>query len=996
MSSFQFWKSWHKTDQIIFLVCCICIVPAIIFFWQGWLVSPAPVITFEHFQQVQQVEATSHTFKVGLINLAVPADSYVILENIFGSRLQPNVLASYIFLVGLSVSFLFLVTIISSLTRFWFLIGMGLVILFLSSLQLEALEVFGLKNKTIAITLVLLFGGLAYYFHFIKKEATFAQRLVSFLVLIVAVGLLLNFFSKAAVPFLHLSVNGLITGIILSVIFIMIVAHEIIAAFVTITTQSVKSSKSLGHFLVLTVAYLINLFLMFASKMGFIDWDFFTINSFFVLTVSAFLGVWGFRQRSPVYENILSTESLGMFFYCSMMLAAFSTLGYFASTASDRMMDAMDDLILAAHLGGGLIFALYIIANFAPMLVKNLPVHKVLYKPETMPYFTFRLMSVIATFAVLSLSASWKTYINQATASYYLAYGDLYLSQGDDATAETFYLKSVQFRNQNLHAHYALASIYSGRNDSFKEKKEFEKAEDRTPSVPVYLNLSRAYANHGDVLESALTIDEGKKVFPKSGELQNAAGLSFLKLKSIDSALYFFQRTKKSSGTKQVGETNYLAASALFKINNPLDTLISFEGAKKNGVNVNRLALANTQHRAIAFENKFIPDSVLSVYQALLLCNYFVNQKEKADTSLINQALRLERKPVNDDFKEQLLIASAHALYDQGQVKRALEIIRGVAFTAANGKTFSLMGLWLLEQKNPLVASAYFKMAAEKQQPMALYHQAIAETEADNLNQAYVSWDSLSRSKNPNVAAFAVMIKKVLLSKSSQTNTLTEEEKYYFCRYKIALTDSSLFEKTVNEIVDEKLKDRAMVDRSQKWFALDEIERSSKQLRQVSGNVDKILRAEMDQLGLILAAEKGDWNFVGKKLNSGVEVPFNQRIYLEALLAEQNGNAKAAAVRYHYLVNANNQFEEGIVAASRFFANDTTDRLKNFSLLVDGLLAKPNSVKILKQHVLQCIGLGLQQEAQDSLDKLRLLMLPSSFKKFIAAHPDYFGVEKNN
>jgi hypothetical protein len=52
-------------------------------------------------------------------------------------------------------------------------------------------------------------------------------------------------------------------------------------------------------------------------------------------------------------------------------------------------------------------------------------------------------------------------------------------------------------------------------------------------------------------------------------------------------------------------------------------------------------------------------------------------------------------------------------------------------------------------------------------------------------------------------------------------------------------------------------------------------------------------------------------------------------------------------------------------------------------------------VKILKEHVLQCIGIGLQQDAQDSLDKLRLLMLPSSFKKFIAAHPDYFGVEGN-
>src|SRR5205814_5401692 len=134
-----------------------------------------------------------------------------------------------------------------------------------------------------------------------------------------------------------------------------------------------------------------------------------------------------------------------------------------------------------------------------------------------------------------------------------------------------------------------------------------------------------------------------------------------------------------------------------------------------------------------------------------------------------------------------------------------------------------------------------------------------------------------------------------------------------------------------------------------------------------------------------------DWNFVGKKINDGVEIPFNLRIYLEALQAEQSGNTNEAALRYHYLFNANNQFEEGIVAASRFVANDTTDRLKNFSLLVDGLLAKPNSVRILKQHVLECIALGFQQDAQDSLNKLQAILPKDSFRRFIKAHPDLFG-----
>src|SRR5262249_19765523 len=155
----------------------------------------------------------------------------------------------------------------------------------------------------------------------------------------------------------------------------------------------------------------------------------------------------------------------------------------------------------------------YVIANFGPMLVQNMPVHKVLYKPETMPYFTYRLMSIIAVFAVVSTAVSWKTYMNLATASYYHAYGDLYLSQGEQGRAEAYYTKSVQFRNQNLHAHYGLASIYGSRYESIKERKAFEKTVQWSPSVPVYLNLSEAYASQGNDLEATLILGEGRKAF---------------------------------------------------------------------------------------------------------------------------------------------------------------------------------------------------------------------------------------------------------------------------------------------------------------------------------------------------------------------------------------------------------------------------------------------------------------------------------------------------
>ncbi len=114
MRSLQFWKSWNTPNRTIFSILSLLIFSAIVFFWWGWSASPAPTVTYDHFQQIQRIEVPSHSFQVGLINLHIPADSYVIFENIFGSKLQPNRLALSIFLGAFAVSFLIFVSIVST------------------------------------------------------------------------------------------------------------------------------------------------------------------------------------------------------------------------------------------------------------------------------------------------------------------------------------------------------------------------------------------------------------------------------------------------------------------------------------------------------------------------------------------------------------------------------------------------------------------------------------------------------------------------------------------------------------------------------------------------------------------------------------------------------------------------------------------------------------------------------------------------------------------
>lgn len=988
MYSIQFWKHWQRPYQFLFWLLSGCLVIVLVLFWKGYFDYPAPAITLDHYQQLQSLEAPSHSFSVGLINLTVPAESYVILEHIFGSSLRPNVFASYFFLATLVIAFIFFVSIVTDLSRYRFLMAMGVAILFLASLQVDTIEVFGLTNRSITAALIVIYGLLAFYFHALKTEASFLQRLLSFSMLTALIGFIISFFTKTQLPLLNLSANGLMAGVIVTLLFILTVSHEIVASFITIITRSLKSEKSLQHFLILTAIYLINVFLIFASKMGIIEWSFFSVSPFFLISVSMVLGIWGFKQREPIHETILNHEPLRIYFFLSLALVSLGTMTFFVSSASDMMIDALEDFVVAAHFGGGLIFALYVIANFAPMLVKNLSVYKILYKPETMPLFTFRLMAVIATFAVLSWAVSWKTYLNQMVATYYHVQGDMYLAKHDDVSAETLYLKSLRFRNQNHHAHYALASIYAGRSESIKERKEYDKAIQWTPSVPLYLNLAQTYASHGDLLEAALTLDEGKKKFGNSGELQNAAGLSFLKLKNADSALFFFQKTQVVGATKNAGETNSLAAAALFNLDYPIDSIVV--ATQTNGVRINQLAIANLKQQKIAVDGKFSNDTSLSVYDAMMLCNYLVNQRATVDTALIRKAINLSHKEVNGAFAEQLLISSAHALYAHGLIREALQTLRETAFTVDKPGYFSLMGLWLLEQNNPFIAITYLKAAAEKSAAGALYHQAIAETEADSLKRAMISWDSLRKSSDKSIAAFADKMIKVLKSRPEQVSALADNEKYYFCRYRIPLTDKTQFEKIVSAIGDESLKAQAIIDRARKWFSIDEPSEAESQLNKLGTSYARNINQRAANLRLMLAAEKEDWQFVRENLIK-TDVTSSQKIYFEALIAAQSGNQNVASQKFNYLIKADNQFEEGILAAVRFAVNDTTNQLKTFSNLVEGLLAKPNSVKLLKQHSLMAAALGFPDAAQDSLNKLRAILPDFSFKKFVNEHQDYFA-----
>jgi Tfp pilus assembly protein PilF len=984
MQSLWFWSNWHAGERRVFWILVLACVAAITFFCYAYFQYPSLTFIYEQFQEMKLIEVVLRTFKVGLSTVEVPSDKLLLVETFAGSELQPIPWVFYVFLFCLAIGLLLFLTFISTLKRYSFLAGMGLFILVVVNFHWEVLLLFGLTNKMGTIVVILLYGIPAYYFQSFRTECTFNFRLMIFAVSTIVLAISVSLVSRVPSPFLHLAVNGLTTGMVMSIIFILMISHEIAASFVSIVTSVQKPRRTAAHYYIISAIYLSNLLITYLIREKYLYWNIFTINSFLLLTISSIVGLWGLRKREPLYSETVGAISTVTFLYLGFLVTTFATIGFCFATHSTTMMEGFDDVILFTHLAYGIIFTAYVTANFGPMLLANLPVHKILYKPSTMPFFTFRTGSLIATFAFLSYSYPLTTYFDRATAAYYNEYGDVYQWQGDDITAEAYYKKSIGDRNQNHHAHYALATLYTSQLDPAKALKEYTTIIKNTPSEISYVNLSDAYQSGHNHKRAGELLTEGLRMFPGSGVLLNAQALNYYELGLFDSSLLYFQKARRNSFAKATAETNLFAIAAQMKLKFPADSLLKLLGSEETGAQSNALALASIQQLSIDLQFTLPKDSILDVKDASLLANHLTTQSEM-DTALLAPIVSLVRKEGNSNFKEYLLVAAAHSYYMHGMVRKATDLLREMAFTTGSGKYFQLLGVWLLEQDNPATAALYFKEAQQKGIYSARYLQALAWTEADSLALAAPLWDSLAALNDSLTVVRASLYTTIINSGRQNILNGSDEVKYGFCKYRLGLADSILFHELVMSIQDEELRARAIVDRSQKWFAQDEPNRAIAYLALLKGSklADKSLADDILFYNLMLAAETSNWDFVRKKLAEELPEGYvNEKIYLKALLDWQEGRQDEAQRKFNYLKDANVQFEEAMLAAANFYSKDA-DKLLSYSILVNALLAKPNSIKLLKAYVMVAVTLGFDEEARLSVVKLKKLMTPIAFARYI-------------
>jgi Flp pilus assembly protein TadD len=979
MQSRWYWKQWRKEYQIIWYGAALLFIISLLLLWYSYFVSTEAVIHWEKFHDQQTIETTSHTFQVGNFEFSVPIESYLSYEYFNGSGLEPNIFASYSFVAILIVASMVLLSIITTFEKFWYFVGTGLFILFIVSLRLDVLRLFGLTWQWTTIGILIVYVPTSFYFNSFRSSASFTVRLGTFLLITTVLGILLYFLAGVPYPFLHLSVTGYIPGMILSVIFMIMIAHEILASFIYLTSQGSTSSKSLMHFSIISAIYIANLILAYMHEAGIIKWNFLYVNLYLLLTVSVILSLWGYRQREKLYQNITRFNPFGAYFVISLATITFITIAMLLGTANDPALKVIRDFIIFTHLGFGIIFLMYIFSNFILMFAEDMNVYKVLYTPNRMPYFTYRFAGVITMLAFVFYS-NWHEYVYNSTSGFYNNLGDLYQVMEKRGIAEAYYQQGRAYGFQNHHSNYIIGHLEGRKNNLELAHYHYELANGRRPTEFSAVNKGNLYLFEERFFNAIFSFKDALRTFPDSGPITNNLGYTYTKIHLTDSALLMLGAAREQSVSKESAEINFMAFVGQEYIPVKADSLVKLFGTSSKGVISNGLVVAILQKQSFTTDVNPLENKELNLFSATLLNNYVVNKLKEIDTTFTLQAFQIASDSVNEGFSEALKATLAQAFYHQNNVNKAFQILAELAYLSQTrqGKYNYVMGLWALEQGNPQLAALCFEYAVEYSYKEANLYSAIALAESQQQENARIAADTLIQSKNENEKEIGRQLKKALTISFTDVLQQSDLEKYQYFRYRIKVKDSVEFNRIINSFSDNNYRAQALLEMSQRQFDSGNAATAIRYFMQLEGLQfsDKILNEKIKHFELELLASRGQLGLLASKINDGIT--FNESQQLEkvlytALLSEVSGDTTSATLNYKVLATYNPFYEEGIIASARYFKSHSADPLKAYTILTDAVHVNKNSIRLLTAYIAEAVRMGFDEYAAEATQQLEEL-----------------------
>ena len=1004
MDSLFFWQRWHPVSRRVYWALLALLAVTMLWFGFSYFRGIENVIDWERISEVETVSLPVDEVSVGVFDFSYSADHYVIRESYRGGNIRIDPTVAYLLLAALALTLIFLFVIVSTFNGFWFYFGGLLLIALMLGMRWEQLQLFGSTGRLGFGLVMALYLPLTFYFQKIRPDFGLLPRLLAFTGATLILAVVVHFFAEVAYPALHLISFGLVVPIALSLFFVILVAHEIISFFLKLITQnnSPTSKHSFFHFAAISIVYLVNLTLLVLRNIQIIDWDILYLNAFLLLAIGTMVGIWGFRDREVQYQYIVGFQPLGAYLYLALAVLTFATLGFFTATANDPVLETFEDTIIYSQVGFGLIFLVYVIANFIQELADNQRVYRIVYRPPNLPYGTMQIVGLVATIAFFARAGLFPFY--QAVAGYHNTIGDLYQYQDDLFLAEQHYKLGDQYGYKNHRSNYALGALARRQRDPALTTFYFNEAVQKNPTPQAYVNLANAFLETNQFFEGVFAFRQGLSVFPGNAYLQNNLALAFGKTSVLDSALYYLQQAQTNRATKAPAEANTLGVLATSKtaISVDMDTLLSETVTDTTylPVRVNALSLQQRYDNQRAADDLFSEDestdSTLNSLRFAHLYNSLLMPANAPDTTLTHYAQAVSQRG-SQVYDEPLSFASAVALYRANRVVEALKIVDRLQAVNIFKKGYYLhtMGLWTLEQNAPAIAADYFGRAAEARYSEAAFKQAVSYSEAaarpfGNPSVAIAAWDSLLTDSVAVSAGGVSTVAKDMLTIFSEealataVDTATDVFLYQALRYRYPELSSDQREAVWQAFDDSNYQAIAVHDlwlrfpthRNEAWNQWANEVAEADGLSQEGQTYTRWIaafRAEQQQDWTTLTSLVDELRPMGRWHQYWLT-------YFRARLAQRAGEEQAA---YYYAALAHNPFfSQGFLAALAYLYPSETDQTEAYGLLLDATQTNPYDAALLRAYVLAALRANLETYAEEGLQDYQAMVSSAEYQAF--------------
>ena len=154
MNQLSFWKNWQKPTFTLYIFALIILSISLIIFGLSYFKGLENVIHWDVLSELNDLPIVLDQFKISANEtLSIPAKAITVTEQFVASPMAINTLGNYVFLGLFVLGFLLILSALTPLRRFWYLVFMGSVILLIVTFNFGL--IFNLANNYINIGLIL-------------------------------------------------------------------------------------------------------------------------------------------------------------------------------------------------------------------------------------------------------------------------------------------------------------------------------------------------------------------------------------------------------------------------------------------------------------------------------------------------------------------------------------------------------------------------------------------------------------------------------------------------------------------------------------------------------------------------------------------------------------------------------------------------------------------------------------------------------------------------